>query len=139
MKLTELIYKIIDIAKAQPNIGYAYEGSVYTLNELQDINYGAICITQTQHTETDGIINYGFNIFYVDRLTDNKANKLEVQSIGIETLSNICAVLCDTFGVDILSKTFHPFTERFDSECAGVYMEINVINAVGNYCGEDYE
>lgn len=135
MNLYQTVQYILSVAKAQPNVGLAYEGDVYDLNELQNIAYPAVVVAQNTHAENGEWRGYGFNIFYVDRLTDDKKNRLEIQNIALEALSNIYKVLVES-GFEVQGEMrFHPFDERFDAECAGMYMEI-VLQSEESLCAD---
>lgn len=137
MKLYEVVKSIENIAKSQPAVHTVFEGSVYQLNELKDIKYGAVVISQTQHIQQGDFIRYGFNIFYCDRLTETGDNKLNVQSTALDCLDNIIkAMKSNDFDFD--SVVYHTFTERFESECAGAYAEITFEAPMGNICEEVY-
>ena len=135
MNLYETVEKIKNLANAQPNVNLSYEGDVYRLNEWQDIAYAAVVVSQTEHSDTEDERSYGFNIFYVDRLLDDKSNKLEIQSAALEALSNIVTGLRDDFEID--TAIYHPFTERFDSECAGAYVSVSMTQPL-EYCADDF-
>lgn len=142
MNLYEIVNKIKEISKAQPNIQLCEEGDIYKLNESAGIEYPAIIITQTQHNKSilDDYITYNFNIFYVDRLTSDYNNKLDVQSQGIQVLKNVFRLL-ENQNIGILNQTinFNTFTERFEAECAGAYAALS-INVLDLDCeGEYYE
>lgn len=135
MNLYQTVQYILSVAKAQPNVGLAYEGDVYDLNELQNIAYPAVVVAQNTHAESGEWRGYGFNIFYVDRLTDDKKNRLEIQNIALEALSNIYKVLVES-GFEVQGEMrFHPFDERFDAECAGMYMEL-VLQSEESLCAD---
>lgn len=125
MSLFSTVENIKNKAKAQPNVGLVYEGDIYDLNEKQNISYPAVVATQATHAESGDFRAYGFNLFYVDRLTADKSNRLEIQSTAIEALSNIAKALEDE-GYEISELRYHSFDERFDAECAGVYVEITI-------------
>lgn len=137
MTLYETAQEIIKAAEAQPNVGLAYCGDIYDLNERQDINYPAVVVTQNVHTEAEDFRMYSFYVFYADRLTTDKDNRLEVQSIAIEALSNIFKKLGDV-GFEIVGDIrYHTFDERFDAEAAGAYAEIT-LQAEEWLCSENY-
>lgn len=136
-KLYDVVTKIQDIALAQPSVKTAVEGSVYQLNETKTQEFGAIVITQGQHTLQDGFIRYNFTIFYVDRLTASGDNRLLVQSTGVDTLSNIIMALeNDDIAYDGTAN-ITTFTERFEAECAGAYATLNFVLPVDG-CAEIY-
>lgn len=135
MNLYQTVQYILSVAKVQPNIGLAYEGDVYRLNELQNIQYPAIVVSQNTHGESGEFRSYSFFVFYVDRLLSDKSNRLEVQTIGLEVLSNIYKVLIESGFETEGEVRFHPFDERFDSECAGMYMEI-ALQSLESLCAD---
>lgn len=137
MKLQDIVTTIINIAQAQPSVNYAYEGDVYKLNELKDIKYGVSVLTQQQHKQQGDFIYFNFIIYYVDRLTSTGDNRLNVQSTGIDTLSNIIKSL-GQIDFDFDSVTYQTFTQRFESECAGAYAQISFI-APEDGCAEHWE
>lgn len=136
MSLYSTVEYIKNKAKAQPNVGLVYEGDIYDLNERQDISYPAVVASQSTHVESGDFRAYGFNLFYVDRLTADKSNRLEIQSIAIEALSNIAKALKDE-GYEISELRYHCFDERFDAECAGAYVEIT-LSEPDYLCEEKY-
>ena len=138
MNLFETVDTIINTCKAQPNINTAYEGSVYDLNDKQDIRYGACVVTQRSHSEDEDNRTYRFYVFAVDRLLNDKSNRLEVQSWALDTLSNVFASLRQNEDFVIENINYVMFTERFDSECAGAYAEVDIITDYENYCSENY-
>lgn len=127
MTLKELINTIIKVAKKQPNIGYVAEGDIFELNALPNIDYSVIYITQTNHSVNADTIEYNINLFYVDRLFNDKSNRLEIQSHGINVLTNLINVLTNYYDVDVeLPLSFTTFTQRFVDECAGVFCNIKI-------------
>lgn len=128
MSLYSTVQNIIKAAQAQPNVGYAVEGDVFDVMNFKDSSpkYSAVVISQSTHGESNDFRGYGFNIFYIDRLTSDQSNRLEIQSIAIEALSNITKALIED-GYEITGELrYHPFDEKFEDLCAGVYVEITI-------------
>lgn len=150
MTLFEIFYLINKVAIANPNINTIVNtGNVYDLNtENYQIKYAGFCVQQGEHTQNGDFITYSFNLFYVDRLTDERRNKLEVQSNAITTLQNIINGLMQIELIDVNSEiTYQVFTERFTGLCAGAYCTLRVttdtpycydefINRIGFYIGD---
>ena len=127
MTLKELIEKIKTIARKQHNIGYVGEGDIYTLNSIPNIDYSVIFITQQNHSITADLSEYNINLFYVDRLMNDKSNRLDIQSHGITIINNIINQLASTIDVDVeYPVSFTTFTQRFSDECAGVFATIKI-------------
>lgn len=95
MKLYDVISNIQRLALADPNIGFCEEGDVYELNKQMDISYPACIVTQSQHVGNlnDDTVTYAVTIFMVDRLTEDKSNKLEVQSWAVDAVRVLIARL----------------------------------------------
>ena len=127
MTLFNLVNTITDIAKAQPNMGSVFVGDVYELNHRQDVQYPAFVLTQQQHRKNPNteITTYNLNLFVVDRLTDDKENRLDVQSHSIKNLENIVGGLYDLPVTIINDFTINTFEERFNDVCAGAYISLN--------------
>lgn len=139
MNLYECIDKIKDIALKQPNVRTFIEGNIYEGLNASNVEYGVIVVTQGRHTSNEYFHNFNFSIFYVDRLTsDMEKNRLEIQSIGIEVLSNIAKLIADELDMELNNLTFDVFTQRFKDECAGVYLTITFEVEKDLICGEDY-
>lgn len=140
MSLYELIYTIKDIALSQPNVRTFSEGDIYELlNGKKDVEYDCVIATQGTHTTSGDFNNFSINLFYVSRLVDNlEENRLQIQSCGIEVLNNILKVLEEVYDVEFENLTFNTFTERFSSECSGVYCSVTLITEKEIYCGEYY-
>ena len=128
MTLKEIITKIKKVAKKQRNIGYVGEGDIYTLNSLPNIDYSVIFITQSNHSITTDLCEYNINLFYVDRLFGDDANRLDIQSHGITIINNIINELSATdIDVDVeYPISFTTFTQRFTDDCAGVFATIKI-------------
>lgn len=124
MKIKNIINFIKDTALKFPDVHQFIEGDVYQLNTLQDINYSVVCVTQQQHQilVDEEKINYHFNIFYIDRMTHDQSNKLDVQGSAIDVLTTICTKL-EEIGI-VQDYTVQPFTQMFNDECAGEYLDV---------------
>lgn len=135
MTLQQLIYNILEIAKEKPNIRTAREGNVYDLNKMPDVEYNVFWITQGQHSVDENQITYNFTMFYINRLTDDFVNKVEIHSDGIVELINIINTISEELDCDIeFPISFTTFNERFADECAGVFASVNIVvdNNLGN-------
>lgn len=140
MTLTELIRAVEGKAKEQPSINTIVPNDIFTLNTLPDVAYGVFAWTQGQHQydTTTGVYRYSLVLFYVDRLTENEGNRLEVQSVGIQTLGNIIQGLEEKGIYTENDCTFTTFNQRFTDECAGVFCNVIFDVPAEDVCGEDY-
>lgn len=138
MTLLEVIRAIEDAAAHQPSVSMIIENDVLRLNSYADARYGAFVWTQGRHRTdptTPDWIRYSFTLFYIDRLRNDIANQVEVQSVGMETLQNVLAILRDA-GIEPETAEFQTFNQRFVDECAGVYCSVVLLAEAGAYCAE---
>lgn len=135
MTLAETIRLVEQVAAGQPAIKSIVRNDVFRLNTLPDAKYGVFAWVQGQHSFTDDIQSFNFTLFYVDRLTHDKANEIEVESVGVQVLGNIIRTL-DEVGIYPNTWTAQVFNQRFLDECAGVYANITLQVPVNYSCGE---
>lgn len=121
-QLTEAIEKI---AIKKPNINYVGVGNVYDLNEKPDVKYSVIYLTPSKTDIYENYISHSITIFYIDRLTDNLDNKLDIQSNGAREITNVINHLVNTEDIEVdYPISFTPFNQRFVDDCAGVFTTI---------------
>lgn len=138
MTLSDVIRRIEVEASKNPLVNTIVENDVWKLNGMPDTRYGVFAWTQGSHSAgaDDDERRYNFNLFYVDRLTADKANQVEVQSAGVEMLDNLLRGLADEWGVE--DWTITTFNQRFNDECAGAYVSVALSVPVNSLCAEDY-
>ena len=139
MNLYKTVELIETIIKKIPNSGTIYQNDIYQLNQYQDVKYPAYCITQQTHTQdlTNEKMSFHFYVFYVDRLTSDGKNRLEIQSTAINCLKKIVDTLEEN-GAWIENATYTTFNERFNDVCAGAFVEFTVSYDAMD-CGLDYQ
>jgi len=134
MTLYETIHKIKEVANNNPAVNQIVENDIFKLNTLPDVRYGVFSYLQRQHYYRDGLNYFRFVFYYVDRLTFDKGNEVEVQSTAIEVLTQIVRGL-ENLGIGYDGDiTFNTFTERFTDECAGAWCEVTLIVPDGWTC-----
>ena len=130
MTLLETTRLIEYIGSKMPNVNTVVDTeNIYDLNaDNYEVKYSAFVVQQQQHmSNQEGFITYNFNLYYIDRLTIDKKNKLEIQSTAINVLQNIINIMQDrSFVTDVTGSAFTTFTEQFTAECAGAYCSIAV-------------
>lgn len=136
MTLLQIVKAFEILASRQPSVNMIVQNDIFRLNACSDAKYGVFGWTQGQHSADmdSGMIDYRFTFFYVDRLTDDKSNQLEVQSVGIETLDNIIREMNDKGLYVDTSCTMQTFNQRFLDECAGVFCNLTISAPVGSLC-----
>lgn len=140
MTLWETVMKLKEIGMRQPSVRSTGDGSIYDyLNTKGNNKYCVFFISQTTHREDDRFSYYGFNLFFVDRLDNTmENNRLQIQSVGKEVLSNVIRTFSDTYNADYDTIRFTPFTEKFADECSGVFATVELQIPLDYICGEEY-
>ncbi len=140
MTLYETIDFLKKIALKHPNIGSASEGNIYEyMNANPSVKYGVFFITQGTHSQDEMFNHFEFTLFYVDRLVDDmEENRLQIQSIGKEILSNILTFFCEEFDAECENINFQPFTQKFVDMTAGIYSTITIDVPKDVICPEEY-
>ena len=140
MTLYETIDLLKKIALKHPNIGSASEGNIYEyMNANPSVKYGVFFITQGTHSQDEMFNHFEFTLFYVDRLVDDmEENRLQIQSIGKEILSNILTFFCEEFDAECENISFQPFTQKFVNMTAGIYSTITIDVPKDVICPEEY-
>ena len=140
MTLLQVIKAFEEIASNQPSVNMIVQNDIFRLNACSDAKYGVFGWTQGIHsTGVDAnTITYNFTFFYVDRLTEDRSNQIEVQSVGIETLDNIIKAM-DAKGLYVDSNyTMQTFNQRFLDECAGVFCNVSISVPAASLCSESF-
>lgn len=141
MTLKEIFDAFNELALKQPSISEIIKsGNIYDLNGMRNAKYAVFCAVQDTHSldVENSVMNYRFFLYYVDRLSSDKDNKIDVQSTAINTLTNIIRVFADKYDAEVLSVDFNPFTDSFDGLGAGAYATINLSVFIDG-CKEDFE
>jgi hypothetical protein len=141
MTLQYIIKTLEEIALLQPNINSCGNGDIYNfINGNPQTKYSLFFVTQGTHREQNNIDYYNLNLFYLDRLTQDKKNNLRIQSTAKECLSNIIKSFCETFDVEVNSQiNYTPFTETFSNDlCSGVYCNLTFEVMQDVSCAEQY-
>lgn len=122
--LKEIVKQIErEFKNLEANAGTFVYGDVYELNHNQEVVYPAMVVTNDTHQCNNDFIYYNFNIFYVDRLTANKKNKLDVHAMAIKILNSIVQRLDNDYIIDQLYQ-INLFEEKFNDVCAGGYIKV---------------
>lgn len=141
MTLLETITTLEELASQYPNINSIVKsGDIFDLSkEEYEQNYSVFCTTQRIHQIRNDFITYNFTLFYVDRLTLDKSNMIEIQSTATNFFSWLIKNIYENFTfIDISYGEVTPFNQRFSAECAGAYMDISLTVQQQSLCIDDY-
>lgn len=139
MTYKEIIKIIKNISLALPDVESFYTGDVYEINKDQSVKYGSVVLTNQEHSfdNVNDQFQYNFVLFYIDRLTDDENNRIDVQTAGINALTTIVKTIED-YGCIIDNVRYNVFKERFNDWCSGVYGTFS-IQVDDNDCVEEFE
>lgn len=135
MTLKDLSNIINNYSLKQSAVSEYKEGDIYENLNNGEHKYGFVnfTINSIQRTEQTNTVNC--YLFYVDRLTEDNGNKLDIWSVGTTVLQRILSEVtynAGTFFEIGEVTTYTTFTEKFNDLCGGVYatLEITVLNEV---------
>lgn len=140
MTLTDTIRLVELVASNQPPIKSIIRNDIFRLNSLPDAKYSVFGWTQGNHSSNQDsfLYTYRFTFFYIDRLTADQSNELEIQSVGIQVLDNVLRLLAEQ-GIDTDGDwQFTTFNQRFIDECAGVYCSVGLSVPVNGICADTF-
>lgn len=147
MTLYDVIKRLEAAAAQQPSVNMIVRQDIYRLNDVADARYGVFGWLQGQHRgdTSRSTRTYGFTLFFVDRLIegepldDTEAAGMEaVQSVAVETLDNILKTLAAD-GLRVEPYVFRTFNQRFADQCAGAYVEAEIVAPINVVCEDIYE
>ena len=141
MNLYQFVKMMEAVANQQPAISQIITGDVYLLNTLKDVEYSVFSWQHRSHMEETDFWVYSFQLFYIDRLTQDKSNTLEAQSVALDILSNIIRTILELGEGEIeLTNTpiYQPFTQNFKDETAGAYVTVSFRVPKDCICPEEY-
>lgn len=131
MTLRTIIERLKESALATPNVGGVIVNDVFLTNFWESAEYGVVAIIQREHSISENNATYRFQIAYIDRLTEDKGNEVDVQSDGVMTISNMVNVLVyEADDVEMSGEmSFSVFNERFKDECGGVLADVAFVTS----------
>jgi len=128
MQYKNLIENLKYIGENHGLVSTCLEGdNIYEVSHT-DIAYPLVFITPQPHILDNPISTYNFVIYFIDRLSDGKTNRLDIHSAALKALNDIM------LSVDLLDSTESKrpftnttlFTEKFADECAGGWIEVSI-------------
>lgn len=118
---------IKSISLANGLVNETGEGDIYTHLNSGVHKYPCVFLTvENIVNTTNDTMRINGTLFYVDRLCDNEANKVEVQSNGITILQQIIDKISEETVWTLTANVFTPFTEKFSDMCAGQFVSFTV-------------
>lgn len=137
--LAKIIDVICAIASGERNINTVIQNDIYELDGQPDTKYNVFGITQNIHSEDDQFMYYDFNLYFINRVTnDERSNEILNQSTGIQVLRNIIRKTCEYLDIEVNTDIqYFPFIQKFADVCSGVYADVIFVVPI-DLCVEDY-
>jgi hypothetical protein len=135
MNFKETINKILEVANSRKTVNEVGYGDIYEHLNSGEHKYPCVFLTvDTVSSNLEvGVDTINGYLYYVDRLTEDNSNKVEIQSYSITILESILNELADIFNsVGMTNITL--FTQKFADMCAGGYVEISIGYEANNLC-----
>lgn len=140
MTLSNTIRFIEKVALLQPAIKTVVPNDIFRLNTMPDAKYAVFGWTQGTHSVSieESFATYAFTFFYIDRLTEDLGNQIEIQSVGVQVLDNIIRTLEQAGAHPSTSCEYTTFNQRFHDETAGVAVRVSLQVPLNGVCEEGY-
>ena len=138
MNLLQLTNKIKEAADLHPLVNQVADGSIYEALNTGDVRYPISVVFSQSVVKDVRTIRYKYVLYFVDRLVGD--NALEIQTTAISVIQQII----NTIGNNVenisvaTGYSIQPFTEKFADECAGAFVQFDIVseNVLGN-CSYD--
>lgn len=131
MTLFGLCRELGEMAKAQELVNYSAAGSsLGELNPLQIDWYPLFFIIPSgTHTVTDDTTRFDLTLYYLDRLTEDNTNTIDIFSSAVENLKNILVGARSIPGVADVEDTYtirNFMPEKLNDRLAGAYAQVRI-------------
>ena len=136
MNLYDVLNKLSNIASNHKLIGAYHNGDVYRIMNSAKNTYPVVVFTVDSLQNYQDYSTLNAYMYFIDRLTDDEDNKINIQTNGINVINDIINKLCEINEISVptpLQYTF--FTEKFGDMCCGVYANVSIqFNNYSNCC-----
>ena len=136
MNLYDVLNKLSNIASNHKLIGSYHNGDVYRIMNSAKNTYPVVVFTVDSLQNYQDYSTLNAYMYFIDRLTDDEDNKINIQTNGINVINDIINKLCEINEISVptpLQYTF--FTEKFGDMCCGVYANVSIqFNNYSNCC-----
>lgn len=133
MNYFSLVKRILSVFS--PSVEQVNEGDVYEWMNNHQHRYPAVNLTVQSVTSNIDFQTINCEIIYMDRLTDDKSNRLNIQSTGMTLLKKGVIRLQKEF--DINGINYSPFTDKNKDLIAGCLVTLNITLPEDFICDKD--
>ena len=141
MNFIQILRKLEAYSLSLPYVNSTNLGDIYEyLNGKPNVKYAAVNIDINQSTRNDNLISYSVYLYYIDRLTEDKSNWMEIKTTAEQVLNSIVNYAAEIGDVDD-GWTINYFEQQFSDYCAGGYVQFNleVPNEIGDCLIDEYK
>jgi hypothetical protein len=132
MTLSNLVSKLNEIQENHPMINTFGEGNIYDyVDNGGEIKYPVMWVVMKPLNYNNKVLSYRATIVFADLLTEDKSNRLQLQSDQLQVALDVIAKLKldNTYNFNISdSSAIEFFEERFDDFTAGVTADIEILD-----------
>lgn len=130
MTLSEIVAKLKAIQEAHPMIRTFGEGDIYDyVDNGGEIQYPVLWTVVRPAQYSTSVIRYRLVLLFADLLTEDKSNRLQIQSdqmlVALDVLAKLKLDTAYSFNTPP-QASIEFFQERFDDFTAGVSIEIEI-------------
>lgn len=130
MTLRGIYEALEEVSLSVPDVLTFIPNDITRLNEMRNVKYGVVGVTQNQHSCDREFMRYSLNIFYVDRLLNSGDNEVEIQSHAIEVLRAILMRAREE--LDLEEVRYDTFIDRFQDTCTGAWATVTIRTPEGD-------
>lgn len=141
MNFIQIMKKLEAYSSSLPYVNEVNLGDIYEyLNGNPDVKYASVNIDINNSVRNDGLSSYSVYLYYVDRLTEDKSNWMEVKTTAEQVLNSIINYAAKIGDVND-GWTINYFEQQFADYCAGGYVQFNleVPNEMGDCLIDEYK
>ena len=141
MNFIQILKKLEAYSLSLPYVNSTNLGDIYEyLNGKPNVKYASVNIDISQSSRNDNLISYSVYLYYIDRLTEDKSNWMEVKTTAEQVLNSIVNYAAKIGDVDD-GWTINYFEQQFADYCAGGYVQFNleVPNVMGECLIDEYK
>lgn len=125
MYLTQLIDSIKHICTLQNNVNSVIFQDKEIYNTSPTVEYGSILLYLDGATALQNTTLFNFSIYYIDRLTSDGSNMVDIWNVGTWMLPNILNNIKKTFDISTTNYLEY-FKENFADVCGVVSISFSV-------------
>lgn len=141
MNFIQILKRLEAYSLSLPYVNDSHLGDIYEyLNGEPNVKYASVNIDITNSVRNDNLTSYSVYLYYIDRLTEDKSNWMEIKTTAEQVLNSIINYAA-TIGDVNDGWTINYFEQQFADYCAGGYVQFNleVPNVMGDCLIDEYE